>query len=239
MSASRSEPQKSQPEESHEDRVTTVTLPDGSESGGQLAMGSGGLVLRLYAEKDLSPGDEIEIPDDRYFTVTGVRQRRLDDLRVTEVAVQGPFLRQLEGHELGDGWPQTYWRDLAATCDENGFAPAVVRFLRFLGELRTTRQIGVARGRARSLSAEHLATVTGQVGGALLNLERVGAPDDLVESVSGLYRVLLEEMSDRCEEGQYPQPPNATTRIRFGSRQPDDWRDFRDWIDPVSGNGSA
>lgn len=174
------------------------------------------------------------LPGDRYLSVTEVRRRALDDYRVTDLAVRGPFHRRLQGHRLGDGWPLRYWRDLAEQCDDEGFARPVVGFLEFLGELRSSKQMSLARGRMRSLSAEHLAAVTGQVGGGLLNLERMDAPDDLVGRVSALYRALLDEMRDRCEEGEYLQPPDPGPRLRFGGRQHDGWRDVRDWGDVVS-----
>ncbi|MFW6192825.1 MAG: hypothetical protein ACOC83_04990 [Gemmatimonadota bacterium] len=213
--------------------LSSLELPDGSMCGGMLVGDGEGTVLRLFSEVDLHPGDEVELPGDRYLSVTGTRHRVLDDFLVTELAVQGPFQRRLQGHELGDGWPQGYWRELAARCDEEGFARPVVRFLDFLGELRSSKQMGLARGRMRSLSAEHLAAVTGQVGGGLMNLERLGAPNALVGKVSALYRALLDEMGARCEDGEYLQPPAASSRLGFGGRRPDGWRECRDWDDVV------
>lgn len=214
--------------------LSSLELPDGSMCGGMLVDDDEGeMVLRLYTEKELQAGEEVGLPGDRYLSVTGVRHRVVDDYEVTELTVRGPFHRQLEGHRLGDGWPQEYWRDLAARCDEEGFAWPVVRFLELLGELRSTEQMGLARGQMRSLSAEHLATVTGQVGGALLNLQWLDPPGDLVEKVSALYRALLDEMRERGEEGEYLQPPNPDRRVRLAGDRPDDRRGFRDWDDLV------
>lgn len=213
--------------------LTSVELPDGSVSGGLLLRSKEELVLQLYAEVDLEAGEEVRVPGDRYFTVTDVRTGHVDDFRATDVVVEGPFLRLLQGHRLGDGWPQAYWHDLAEQCDEHGFARPIVRFLELLGELRTSNQLGLARGEMRSLSAEHLATVTGQVGGALLNLKRLDAPEDLVESVTTLYRTLLDEMSDRADRGEYLQPPDPMERVRVGRDRPRNWRELRDWTDLV------
>lgn len=213
--------------------LSSLELPDGSMCGGLLVDDGDARVLRLYAEQDLKPGDEVELPGDRYLSVTAVRRKALDDHPVTELEVQGPFHRCLQGHRLGDGWPQGYWRDLAARCDEEGFARPVVGFLELLGELRSSKQMGLARGRIRSLSAEHLATVTGQVGGGLLNLERMDAPDELVGRVSALYRALLDEMRERCEDGEYLQPPDPSPRLRLGGEKPESWREYRDWSDVV------
>jgi hypothetical protein len=213
--------------------LSSLELPDGSMCGGLLLVDDEDKVLRLFTDEDVRPGDEVGLPGDRYVSVMGVRRRPLDDYLVTDLAVRGPFDRRLQGHRLGDGWPQGYWRDLAARCDEEGFARPVVGFLEFLGELRSSQQMGLARGRMRSLSAEHLATVTGQIGGGLLNLERLGAPDDLVGRVSSLYRALLDEMRGRCEDGEYPQPPDPRPRLRLGGGRPDGWRDVREWDDVV------
>lgn len=214
--------------------LTTMELPDGSVSGGLLRRSDDELVVQLYGEEELSPGDEIRVQGDRYMTVTEVRHGYVDDMRVTDLVVEGPFLRLLRGHRLGDGWPQAYWRDLAAQCGEHGFARPIVRFLELLGELRTTEQIGLVRCEMRSLSAEHLATVTGQVGGALLNLERLGAPQELVAGVRSLYRTLLEEMSDRLDRGEFLHPPDPARHVRYGRDRNDDWPEVRDWVDLVS-----
>lgn len=212
--------------------MTSVELPDGSAAAGLLVEDGDGLTLRLHADEELRPGAEVEGPDDRFFRVVDVRPGNVDDHPVTELAVRGPFLRRLEGHRLGDGWPQRYWREVAAHCDEEAYARPVVRFLRLLSELRTSRQIGFAREEMRSLSAEHLATVTGQVGGALLHLRRTeDVPEEVVGQVAGLYRALLDEMSRRCEAGEYAQPPSPASRIRLGGRLPEGWRECRDWAD--------
>lgn len=214
--------------------LSSLELPDGSMCSGLLVDdGEAPTVLRLYTEADVRAGEEVDLPGDRYLSIAGVRRKALDDYAVTELTVQGPFHRRLQGHSLGDGWPQGYWRDLAAKCAEEGFARPVVRCLEFLGELRSSDQMGLARGQMRSLSAEHLATVTGQVGGALLDLEELEAPDGLVGQVAALYRELLDEIGDRCEAGEYLQPPNPRSRLRVGRRRPDGWREYRDWSDIV------
>lgn len=212
---------------------TRIELPDGSEARGLLIKTVDGWVLQVHGDKGLGPGDEVGLPEARYFTVVDVRRRRLDDYVVTELAVQGPFLRALDGHSLGDGWPQEYWRSVAEQCEYDGFAHQVVRYLERLGELRTVDQLNLARGWTDSLSAEHLAAVTGQVGGALLNLKRIKAPEDLVEDVASLYRDLVDEISNRAEQGEYLQPPNPATLVRMGRHQPDDWREVGDWSDLI------
>lgn len=221
------------PDGDQEGARTSVELPDGSEAHGRLVETEGRWVLRLHGEKELEAGDEIGITAERYLTVTEVRRRRMDDFVVTELALRGPFLRPLEGHSLGDGWPQEYWFRLAARCEHDGFARPVVRFLERLGELRTSDQLGVARGWMDSLSAEHLATVTGQVGGALLNLERIGAPDDLVDDVASLYSDMVDELSERTDRGEFLQPPNPATRVRWGRHRPETSRTLRDWSDLI------
>lgn len=218
----------------HNAELNSVVLPDGSESGGWLFGDGDRRVLRLFGERDVGAGDEVELPGDRYLAVADVRLRAVDDYVVTDLTVRGPFFRQLEGHPLGDGWPQTYWRDLATQCYEDGFARPVVGFLERLGELRTSDQIGLARGKMRALSAEHLATVTGQVAGALVNLRSNDAPEELVDEVTALYRMLLDEVDARCERGEYLQPPNPATRVRIGRYPPDVLRKPLDWRDLVS-----
>lgn len=113
--------------------LTSVELLDGSVSGGLLLRSGDELVLQLYSDEEVRPGDEIRIPGDRYLTVTDVRHDAVDDFAVTNVVVEGPFLRLLRGHRLGDGWPQAYWRDLAEQCEEHGFARPIVKFSERLG----------------------------------------------------------------------------------------------------------
>lgn len=218
----------------HEERsvLTSVELPDGSVCGGLFFRTGDELVLQLYGEMEVPAGEEVRVQGDQYFRIRDVRRGVMDDFPVTDLVVEGPFHRLLRGHSLGDGWPQLYWRDLAAQCEDHGFARPIVRFLELLGELRTAEQVGMARSEMRSLSAGHLATVTGQVGGALLNLERLGAPADLVEDISALYRMLVDEMERR--QGEYGVRPDPARHVRYGSRQPESWRRLDDWVDLVS-----
>lgn len=144
-----------------------------------------------------------------------------------------PRPRWDDGHPLGDGWPRRTWHELADECLRAGLARPVVRFLRFLGGLRACDQLCIARGEMRALSSEHLATVAGQVGGALLLLEREDAPAEVLDHVATLYEVLLEELDDRVERGEYLQPPALPARLRYGWRKPDGWREYRDWLDLV------
>lgn len=215
--------------------LCSVDLPDGSESGGWLYGDGDRRVLRLFGEHDVQAGDELELPGERYLTVVDARHRALEDWVVTDLTVEGPNFRQLEGHALGDGWPQRYWRDLAERCYRDGFARPVVRFLELLGELRTFDQIRLARGEMRSLSAEHLAAAAGQVAGALMNLRHNDAPEDLVDAVAALYGMLLDEVDTRCERREYLQPPNPAAHVRIGRHPPDVLAEIRDWRDVVAG----
>lgn len=143
----------------------------------------------------------------------------------------------LEGHSLGDGWPQDYWRRLAAQCDQDGFAWPVVKFLELLSELRTSEQLLFARNRMYSLSPEHLATTAGQIGGALLNLREADAPEDLVAAVASLYEMLVEEMDERVDRGVSPQLPELDSRLGLGGWQPERWRSLGSWRDLLREGG--
>lgn len=212
--------------------LTSVELPDGSAAGGWLVDVPPEWVLRLYVETDLRPGEEMELSDGRRLTVREVSARPLADPPGTDVRVEGRCLSHLENGAGGDeAWPRAAWRSLAKRCRYDGFARPVVRFLGRLGQLRSALQIDRARDAAAGLSAEHLAAATGQVGGELLRLRADGAPGDVVGAVASLYRDLLEEMGERCDRGEFLQPPNPAARIRVGRHQPDAWRTFDAWGD--------
>lgn len=94
-----------EPRDRKKEVLSSLELPDGSMCGGLLLDGDdGGKVLRLFAEEDVRPGDEVELQGDRYLSVEAVRHRALDDWRVTDLVVRGPFHRREQGDRLGDGW---------------------------------------------------------------------------------------------------------------------------------------
>lgn len=69
--------------------LTSVRLPDGSESGGVLIDRDGEMVFVLFADEDLAAGDRIEIAQELTLTVAGVEHGTLSGQRVTILDVGG------------------------------------------------------------------------------------------------------------------------------------------------------
>lgn len=68
--------------------LTRVELPDGSGSGGLLVRDTGRLVLVLFEEIALDPGEEVVAHPRRRLTVTSVHHGELNGEDVTALEVE-------------------------------------------------------------------------------------------------------------------------------------------------------
>ncbi len=68
--------------------LSSVQLPDGSESGGVLIDNGDGLMLVLFADEELSVGDRVVIARGLELAVAGVERGTLSGRRVTALDVR-------------------------------------------------------------------------------------------------------------------------------------------------------